>query len=128
MNIPETGIKIIDDDHSNIASMLGKIIVDIDIVDIDITKERYKNLITETVKHFNNENNLMEVYDYPKYHEHQDIHMKKILELFTLADDLSSSDNKGYHDYQMKTLVSWFYGHIISDDVPLGKFLKEKVK
>ncbi|CAK0772546.1 hypothetical protein CCP4SC76_5580016 [Gammaproteobacteria bacterium] len=75
--------------------------------------------------HFKHEEAFMLSYDYPQKVHHMQQHVHAISDLKSISitmDDITFPDAQKIVDF----LESWFYNHVIHDDVPLGDFMLEK--
>ena len=106
MDLPLTGIEIVDEEHLKLAI---KIMALTSLKDIDGILDMC-DFVNEVIIHFTNENLLMERYGYPEFQHHYDVHKTKIRELLVLKD-------------LDKDLLSWFLNHIVEEDIPMAKYL-----
>ncbi len=81
------------------------------------------------VVHFGTEEGLMKKYNYPGYELHKAEHEKLVAEFLEKKEKLSaaavtSADVIKTYNW----LTGWVINHIMTTDIKLGPFLKEKVK
>ena len=81
------------------------------------------------VKHFTDEQNLMESHGYPDIEEHKALHdqfIKDFAELRKELEDEESNYNKSVYTNQI--VVNWIVDHINQVDKKFGIFMKEQGK
>ena len=82
-------------------------------------------LLEHTKKHFNEEEKLMDRYDYPRSREHKDEHNKVLSELRFFIDKSHSIFGMNIlKSYYIEKLPHWFDYHLASMDSDLAAHIK----
>ncbi|MFW2372282.1 MAG: bacteriohemerythrin [Gammaproteobacteria bacterium] len=114
-----------DDDHQQLLAMLDDYAKAIgnDTID-EKAGEMLGMLIHHTAEHFKREEALMRATDYPNYSNHHQVHDM----LLKMASDLLKvfQQDKGIFDHKstLSFLRHWLIGHIVSMDVPYGRYIQ----
>jgi len=125
------GIPLIDKEHKDLINNINELIEAIrsgkgqeHIQKITAFLENY------VVKHFNNEEVLMQEYNYPGYPAHKSLHLKFIEAFNALKEELRDKHDKGlYLVFRVQTLImDWFVNHILKVDKQLGVFLSTQLE
>jgi hemerythrin-like metal-binding protein len=125
------GIPLIDQQHKDLINNVNELIEAIrtgkgqkHIQKITVFLEDY------VVRHFNDEEVLMQEYNYPGYSAHKSLHVKFIDAFNALKQELRDKQDKGlYLVFRVQTLVmDWFINHIAKVDKQLGVFLSTQLE
>ena len=122
----KVGVSIIDSDHQQLVKMLNELF---DAMKArrgnDVLGKLFDDLVGYTVKHFGNEERLMQQHGYPESPEHKKQHE----ELKRQAVELQQKFKDGSFSVSIETLnflKSWLSGHILGTDKQLAGFLIAK--
>ena len=93
--------------------------------------ESYKNvmakLLEQSKRHFCQEEEMMEQFDYPRKRDHIDEHQKVLAEMeYFINKSNTKIGQMMLKSYFNEKLLSWFDLHLISMDSDLSSFLKAK--
>jgi hemerythrin-like metal-binding protein len=82
------------------------------------------------VRHFNDEEVLMQEYNYPGYPAHKSLHLKFIEAFQDFKKELEEKQDRGlYLVFRVQTLImDWFVNHIVKVDKQLGVFLSTQLE
>ena len=124
----ETGHLRIDNQHKQLFNTVNNIT---DLTEQGKGKEEINKtvefLVSYTVMHFDGEEKLMEIYHYPDYPNHKDIHTNFKNKVGELSKRLAV---EGPTDEVMKTLAStvgdWLIIHIKGEDIRMAAYIKSK--
>lgn len=119
----ELGLKLIDEEHKKLVGLINKVIEanKKETTDIEF-KEVVKGLAAYTQTHFVVEEEYMQVYKYPAYEGHKDMHDDFIRRVSSLLQALG----EGRMDFPKSLidfLVNWLLNHIAVTDRKLVEFL-----
>ncbi len=91
----------------------------------DVLKETLDELVHYTLEHFQMEEMLMEITNYPSYTEHKAKHEQLKLQVTELMEKLSQ--HKQFLTVEVSHfLTDWLIHHIKGEDQKMIKFLKHK--
>jgi hemerythrin len=77
------------------------------------------------VKHFNDEESVQRLRNYPGYADHKKEHESFVARLKALKQEINSEGIAMYHLMETNNLLlKWLLHHISTVDVQLGKFMK----
>ena len=93
--------------------------------------EAYKNvmvkLLEQTKRHFCQEEQMMEQFDYPRKREHIEEHQKVLAEMeYFINKSNTKMGQMMLKSYYNEKLSSWFDLHLISMDSDLSAYIKTK--
>ena len=118
-----TGVSIIDDDHKKLVNMLNKLN---DAMRQGKSKEIQASLLNDlvqyTVKHFANEEQLMEQHKYADSSHHIAQHKKLVADVLAFKEKFDTGTAMISVDL-MKFLRDWLATHIMKTDMKLGSAL-----
>ena len=117
----------IDNDHKQLLGMLdeyGQAILN-DTID-EKAGEFLEALIHDTGEHFKREEALMRASDYPNYSNHRHVHDMLLKMTADLLKVYRQDKDVFDHKSTLSFLRHWLIGHIVSMDVPYGRFIKDK--
>lgn len=98
----------------------------VDTNDIKSFQEKLTVLLAHSKKHFAQEEELMDEYNYPTSKEHKDEHNKVLAEMeYFLNLSRTPFGQKMLKAYYMEKIPSWFDLHLLSMDSDLAYFLKK---
>ncbi len=98
----------------------------VNINSIESIVQKANELLEHSKRHFKEEENLMEQYNYPTIREHKDEHTKVLAELeYFIRNSHSMFGKKMLKAYYLEKLPDWFDLHLISMDSDLASFLKK---
>lgn len=96
----------------------------VNLSSIESIKSKSMELLAHTKKHFNEEEILMDRYDYPRIKEHKDEHEKVLAELdFFIKKSHSIFGMNILKSYYLEKLPHWFDFHLLSMDSDLTAHL-----
>lgn len=84
-----------------------------------------RSLTQYTVTHFNDEEQLMKLHNYPGYEEHKQEHNKLVLQVRETLEAHNRGQNILTQNI-MEFLKKWLTDHIMDNDRKYGPFLKSK--
>jgi diguanylate cyclase (GGDEF)-like protein/hemerythrin-like metal-binding protein len=117
------GVPIIDEQHQVIVSMLNKLNTAFKSAEpIELTTRLFDDLTNYTHFHFETENRLMELHDYPEFSAHRQAHQKLLDE----AAYLRGKFIRGSELLVLQSLKDWLFLHIHRFDMPLAHYLLEQ--
>ena len=121
------GIKEIDDDHKILIDMINRACASIEQME---EQKVLTGLITDmreyAMKHFSNEEGLMEQHDYPDLKSHKKLHNHFIIYAASL-DNMQDSEKDTLEPLKIfKYLADWLRNHILHIDKKFGSYLIEK--
>ncbi len=119
------GVKIIDEQHRNIADVVNQ--MHQSILKLD-KKQSVKNLIEllELLEnHFETEESMMKGSGFPGYISHKLEHDRFYRQILTATDNYKKG-NESFGLEQLKGIKRWFFNHIEINDKKCGKFFVEK--
>jgi len=118
------GVAAIDQDHQEIISLLNKLTLgssyDIDI-DVDGLIE---NMIDYTQYHFQREEKIMKICDYPDLENHCGLHRKLVFQVNELAIAWRKNNNPETFHKLREFLRGWWVGHIVNVDKKISEYAK----
>ena len=93
------------------------------------TKEVFEllnELISHTVKHFAQEEVLMQEANYPDYHRHKHEHDKQLMDIQSILSFMEmTNDIQSIPSYLEHTLTPWIIEHVEKWDAPASEFLSQ---
>ncbi|MGL1863888.1 MAG: bacteriohemerythrin [Pseudodesulfovibrio sp.] len=121
------GIERIDDEHKTFFDMINKA--------YDSQEDKRNSEIANTLVadmrqyamfHFETEENLMALYDYPDEQKHLNLHYEFTRRIVRTEAMAATGEEPINLDRTIKFLADWLKEHILVADVQLGQFLKDK--
>jgi hemerythrin-like metal-binding protein len=125
------GIPLIDQQHRELINQINELI---DAIRTGKGQKKIKTVLIfledYVVRHFSDEEALMQEYKYPGYPAHKSLHLKFIEALKTLKEELRDKQDRGlYLVFRLQTLVmDWFVNHIVKADKQYGIFLSTQLE
>jgi hemerythrin-like metal-binding protein len=125
------GIPLIDQQHKDLINNINELI---EAIRTSKGQEHIQKITAfledYVVRHFNDEDVLMQEYKYPGYSAHKSLHLKFIEAFNALKEELRDKPDKGlYLVFRVQTLVmDWFVNHIVKVDKQLGVFLSTQLE
>ena len=122
----ETGHMRIDDQHKKLIKTLNELVTTTEQnKGKDEIVKVVKFLADYTVTHFNAEEKLQEIYGYPDYQKHKEIHEKFKA---TVAEFSKRLNKEGPTPELMNAIISgvgnWLVTHIKGEDIKMAAFIK----
>lgn len=120
------GIKLIDDDHKKLISLINSLQTAV----LYPTGEGYerqalKDVVDYTLYHFKREEELMLKYAYPDYEPHKNKHLDMISTIDKFMDSYEQDRDVTINELTL-FLKTWLIKHIAGTDQEYSAFLKEK--
>ena len=125
------GIPIIDQQHQDLINQINELIEAIHTGKGQQRIQKITAFLEEyVIRHFNDEEVLMQEYNYPGYPAHKSLHLKFIDALNALKKELRDKpDKEWYLVFRVQTLImDWFVNHIAKVDKQLGVFLSTQLE
>jgi len=125
------GIPLIDQQHKDLINNINELIEAIRTNKGQEHIQRISAFLEDyVVRHFNDEEVLMQEYKYPGYPAHKSLHLKFIEAFNALKEELREKQDKGlYMVFRVQTLImDWFVNHIVKVDKQLGVFLSTQLE
>ncbi len=125
------GIPLIDQQHKSLIENVNKLIEAIHIGKEQEQIQDIATFLTEyVVKHFHDEEALMQEYKYPGYSTHKSLHLKFIEDWIILKKELYKKQDKSmYLVFRVQTLImDWLVNHISQVDQQIGVFLNSQLE
>jgi hemerythrin-like metal-binding protein len=95
--------------------------------DIEAYKNVMAKLLEQTKRHFCQEEQMMEQFDYPRKREHIEEHQKVLAEMeYFINKSNTKMGQMMLKSYYNEKLSSWFDLHLISMDSDLSAYIKTK--
>ena len=118
------GYDAMDDIHQEFVDLYNSV----DIKNNNSFKDAIIKLIHHTKHHFDEEERLMDLYQYPRQKEHKEEHQKVLNEMdYFLEISRSLFGLRMLKSYYLQKLPDWFHVHLISMDSDLAAFLKNNL-
>ena len=124
----EVGVLEIDSQHKELVDRLNSLLsMGHDAVSNEETQRTMDMLEEYIIKHFADEEELQKKNNYPEYESHKKMHKLYIDEFEKLKKEFADNGHSLKFTMDLNnSLVNWIVKHIKSEDVKLGKFLKDK--
>ena len=124
----EVGVLEIDSQHKELVDRLNSLLsMGHDAVSNEETQRTMDMLEEYIIKHFADEEELQKKNKYPEYESHKKMHKLYIDEFEKLKKEFADNGHSLKFTMDLNnSLVNWIVKHIKSEDVKLGKFLKDK--
>ncbi len=120
------GVQSIDDEHRLLLGALNQLIEARDTpTEYTIADRVLRDLFAYADYHFEHEEELMGVYDYPDIDSHLAQHAQFIRQLRRLDLGLSTGSSKV--DDLARFVMNWFVAHIMVTDMQLGAYLENRL-
>ncbi|HIJ64283.1 MAG TPA: bacteriohemerythrin [Rhodospirillaceae bacterium] len=117
-----TGIDDIDEQHRQMVDLINQLNQSIrDKADEAVIRSLFEDLTALTRLHFDTENALMAKYCYPRRQEHNFEHGRLLADVPHFRIRLK----KGGDLFVLQSVKDWWLHHIITDDLPLGDFIRQ---
>jgi hemerythrin len=122
----EVGVLEIDSQHKELVDRLNALLsIGHDSVSKEETQKTLDLLEEYIVKHFSDEEELQKKNKYPEYESHKKLHQLYIDEFHKLEKEFADNGHSMKFTMDLNnSLINWIVKHIKSEDVKLGKFLK----
>jgi diguanylate cyclase (GGDEF)-like protein/hemerythrin-like metal-binding protein/PAS domain S-box-containing protein len=118
------GIPEIDEQHRHLVDLINTLNKTInDNEDEAVLKKHLEELTEYTTFHFKTEHDFMERYNYPQRQSHDFAHGLLLAD----ASHFKTRFYRGGDLFVLQSIKDWLLHHIITEDKPLGEFLKEKL-
>ncbi len=121
-NYLKTNVKILDDEHNDIAKSINRLYELVKIGSIEEQIKEMENFSKLVNDHFDNEDRLMTEHKDPGYISHKLEHNRMRSKTTKVLDDLKRSKEPLTPDY-VAGLKQWFENHLDFKDIKLGKHL-----
>ena len=122
----ETGNKVVDSEHRQIFDLVQK------VLDASFENRRDKFdtiidfLVNYTVKHFENEERLMEESNYPNTDIHKKQHSDFLAEVGKLKEQIAIETDGVINNLIInKTVVGWLIDHVLGSDMVMAKHYRK---
>ncbi len=117
------GVDAIDDQHRNLALLLNELNKAVKGGGDDASLGRlFAALYEATKQHFAAEHDLMERFNYPDQASHDKAHASLLADALHFKTRL----NRGGDLFVLQSIKDWLLNHILTEDRPLGEFLRQK--
>jgi hemerythrin len=122
----EVGVLEIDSQHKELVDRLNALTsMGHDSISKEETQKTLGLLEEYIVKHFSDEEELQKKNKYPEYESHKKLHELYIDEFHKLEKEFADNGHSMKFTMDLNnSLINWIVKHIKSEDVKLGKFLK----
>ncbi|MCL1881478.1 MAG: bacteriohemerythrin [Oscillospiraceae bacterium] len=122
----ETGNISVDNEHKEIFGLVEKILNEKFESKSEKIKKAIAFLANYTVRHFQNEEKLMEESNYPRTAEHKQQHADFVVTVGELQEKLRiGTEELNLSLIVNEVIVNWLTEHIIGSDKAMAKFYKE---
>ncbi|WP_186431607.1 bacteriohemerythrin [Clostridium sp. BSD9I1] len=125
----DTGVNAIDKEHKRlfeIGSQIYALAKNDNYIDYyDKIMDLIEELKSYTVYHFNNEEKIMKLYEYPKYDEQKDMHYKFIQKINNLDLKEIDANQQGSILELLEFVCKWIESHILKEDVQIRDYLQD---
>ena len=88
--------------------------------------ELFGKLLEHTKEHFDEEDSLMEQYDFPERLGHMEEHQRVLAEMRRLVQNLDAQNCQNAQDYVAKKMPEWFALHTLTMDNDLVAYIMKK--
>ena len=120
------GVQSIDDEHQLLIGVLNQLIGARGAPNqYSLADRMLRDLFAYADYHFEHEEDLMEVYEYPEATAHRALHVGFVERLRQL--DKSLTTGTATVDDLARFVMNWFVAHILVIDMQLGQFLSERL-
>jgi hemerythrin len=92
-------------------------------MDSHITLRHFNEILKYADFHFQSEENLMLMYNYPGYQTHHNLHIDLLDEIGTTIYYFQLEKKNATEVIEM--LVKWFLDHTVEEDIKFGDFMKD---
>jgi len=121
------GLELIDHQHQYFLNLISRLS---ELLETDLSDYLITRLVNEILKyadfHFQSEENLMLIEEYPEFEKHKELHKDLIEEIGTFLYYFSKQEKQA--DELIGFLVKWFIDHTVEEDSKLGDYIKSKQK
>ncbi len=127
-DIPKVAMDAMNDVHREELAIVNQVYDAIVASESEKISQLCQQWLDHTKAHFEKENSMMEIYDFPAYHCH---HSEHVQALQGLQDVIQEWNNK--HDldllsiYVKDTWPQWYVTHISSMDMVTSAFIKQSL-
>ncbi len=118
-------VNSIDYQHKKFVEILNKLFYSFNEKDKEKIITYLDELIEHLEIHFENEENLMKMYNYPGYISHKLEHDRIYKKILSTAEKNKSGELDLSVD-DLNSLKRWFYNHLDLNDKKCGEYLAEK--
>lgn len=118
------GYDEIDRQHQDLIALTNKLFMDMaqgmGMISLEYVMARLESFVRD---HFDSEEKLMLMYDYPEKETHRERHQEFMDRFYTYREELAAGNYRFALDlYQF--LRNWLHEHFLEEDQKLGSFLK----
>jgi hemerythrin len=113
------GVEEIDAQHRRFLSLMEKLYQSKDDA---LDKSILKELVRYAEFHFSSEEKMMQIYNYDKIQDHQELHEKLMTELLSYSNPIGSEELDKFK--LLKFLIKWFLDHTTREDKDFGRFIQ----
>lgn len=121
------GIELVDLQHQYFLNLIKRLS---SLLNKDLSDHMITRLINEILKyaefHFQSEENLMLIEEYPEFDKHTELHKDLIEEIGTFLYYYSHGEKQA--EELIEFLTEWFMHHTVEEDLKFGDYLKGKQK
>lgn len=123
-----TGVNAIDEEHKRlfeIGSQIYALAKNDNYIDYyDKIMDLIEELKSYTVYHFNDEERIMKLYEYPRLDEQKDMHYKFIQKINNLDLKKIDANQQGAILELMEFVCKWIESHILKEDIQIRNYLE----
>ena len=121
----ETGIALIDEQHQELINRINSLGASNSFTQTE-TKKTIDLLSEYVIKHFTDEQELHQKYNYPNAEAHKTLHKNFMNEFEKVKNDFFAKEFDFRVSLELtKFIVDWIIKHIKAADVEFGKYYKE---
>lgn len=127
VQIPRVEIAFMNEDHDEVALMLGDILSTIEIGEDSEIKQKLTALYQHSVDHFAREEEQMLQVNFPPYQCHKGEHDRVLQEMREVLEQWQNSHNHAaLTQYLEATVVPWLINHISTMDTVTAMFINRQ--
>jgi len=119
------GIELVDLQHQYFLNLIKRLSK---YLDHDLSKYMITRIINEILKyadfHFQSEENLMLIENYPEYEKHEELHKDLIEDIGTFLNYYSKGEKQPAE--LIEFLLKWFIDHTLEEDKKFGDYIRIK--
>ena len=133
-SVYETGNELVDNDHKEIFALVGEVLASVNMSRANKVKTGINFLAEYVVRHFANEERLMDESDYPETAEHKKEHADFLIVATELKNKIDNdtfvieATDLSYINLSIelnKTIAGWLVAHVMGSDKKLANHYRK---